>query len=566
MAPGEPGRRRNSIGAISILGWLAAPGAPRHHQRFEHRSLQRRRSTNQGRSSGSYQSEDDIGQEMAFRARSKKKSPREPGRDHSKVQVQLKPLDDRYLTLTLTVSNGLPVSKLESHIRDRYSERDRPIVGPAIFQFYNTVGQELTPNDEITPETPALWYRVARSLGTLEGWKFSLWEDSSDGALDNSLAREMVEAINAGATVGQIREKVAEHMGIQDANRVILVARDGLRRGSLQGNGWELRRVKTWLCRWISIDINPRNGYVVFRGLRREYLYHPKPECISMDLKSLLEYMGSRLFRGVHQHGKGKSAVPYEHAKLSVDGKPVPARKLVRWGATYEFELSDDAAETFSLEESWLLPATETCSTCIEDKTISEMPIKVTARCDHQPTVCRDCMKQWLQSGVEAGRWDNLKCPDCSELLEHHDVKRNASKETFDRYDNLMVRAALKDLAEFRFCLSPTCDSGQMHHSESDCPEFQCVACASRQCVAHNIPWHEGETCAEYDRRNLQRRKDEEASEREVSRTSKTCPQCKKLVHKYMGCNHITCEFSLPRTPSTVHLVSVPEWLTTPLS
>jgi hypothetical protein len=389
-----------------------------------------------------------------------------------------------------------------------------------------------------------IWYRVSKSKDKADNWRFSKWPDLTDAPLKPSLTSALLEAINAGATVGELRQRIAEHMGIKDANRIVLVARDGVRRGSLHGNCWQVRQVKNWLCRWLSIDINPEKGYVVLRGLGREYLYHPKAESVSADMavEGLQEYFETRILQAVCRHGRSKPRAPCG-LRLCLDGKALSRSAPVVLGATYDFELSDDAADTFSDEESWLLLPTKTCSACIEDKKVTEMPIRVTRRCKHEPTICKECLQQWLESGVADGAWETgLKCPDCSELLEHRDVKRYASKEVFERYDNWLLRAALKNFPNFHFCLSPGCKSGQIHHPRSPCPELRCIACNARQCVEHNIPWHSGETCEQFDRRNRQRKRDEKASEEEIKKTTKTCPKCHKAVHKYTGCNHITCK------------------------
>ncbi|KAK4035070.1 hypothetical protein C8A01DRAFT_18209 [Parachaetomium inaequale] len=186
-----------------------------------------------------------------------------------------------------------------------------------------------------------------------------------------------------------------------------------------------------------------------------------------------------------------------------------------------------------------LRPNRQQCSTCIEAKKPSEMPGQISPRCKHQPTVCKDCLKNWLQSSIEQGAWDRLKCPDCSEPLEWQDVKQHASDETFTRYDSLVLRAALSEDPTFHFCLSPTCGSGQMY--EAKCSRFECVACTASSCLEHSVPWHWGETCEEYDERSRGHREAEQASERAVRESSRSCPKCKRDVHKYAGCNHITC-------------------------
>ncbi|KAL2017704.1 hypothetical protein VTK56DRAFT_1729 [Thermocarpiscus australiensis] len=536
--------------ANSILEWLASPVAPRRTYSQSQNHTHRHRNPGFDRSHDPRHGDPILehGQQPPqARDGPKRMGPRPPSPPPRRLQVELTSLDDRYYNFTVAVNCESPPSELERLIRDMHYERGEPLARAAVFRFYDSKGHELTRDAKVTAESwrTQVWYRVAKSPDSLDNWKFSLWEDKDDSPLDESLAGAVVEAIDAGATVREVRQTIANHMGITDPNRVVLVARDGVRRGALHGNCWEARQVRTWLCRWLSVDINPEKGYVVLRALKREYVYHPSPERVGegMTLDALSEYVDTRLLRGAHQYGfrRSKLRASGEHSRLSLNGRPVGGLMPVRWGATYDVHLSDYAADIFSLEETWLLPATELCSVCMENKKISEMPIRITQRCTHQPSCCRDCMKRWLESSVEAGNWESLKCPECSEILGHNDVKRYASKETFDRYDNLMLRRALKELADFHFCLSPTCNSGQIHDPKSRCPEFRCVGCQARHCIRHKVAWHSGETCEEFDRRNERRKKEDQASEAEVRRSTKPCPNCKRAVHKYVGCNHITC-------------------------
>lgn len=446
------GRRSSNTtrSPAGILDWLASPAA---------------------RWAEFLQSRDDEGQEGLSGRGTGTEEP--PATAPARVRVDLRALDDRYEDVTVDVRNGCPVYSLEPRLKKYYKDWVRRLAEPSFFHFFDPEGRLLVADDKFTTETATLWYRVSKSPKPVLNWKFSFWQDRSDAPLDDSLAGAMVKAIDAGATVGELRRKVAEHMGIQDANRVVLVARDGFRRGSLQGDGWEARQVKAWLCRWICVDVNPESGYVIFRGLgRRRYLYHPSPQQLAGGRLSggdLLAYMETRILRAVHQHGK--SELNEWTVKLSLDGKPVGRNMPVKWGATYDFEVSAEDAETFSLEESWLLLPTEMCTVCCERKKVSDMPSRITARCRHKPTTCRDCLKQWLRSSLESGPWDRLRCPRCAEPLDHRDVKLHASKETFDRYDTWTLRAALQGLPDFHFCLSPNCNSGQI----SSCTEFECV-------------------------------------------------------------------------------------------
>jgi hypothetical protein len=380
-------------------------------------------------------------------------------------------------------------------MRDSYEEDGEPLAQAGVFQLYDSEGRPLSPDASITRETTELWYRLSRS-GGLGPWKLTHW-DSKNSPLDNTLKAEMLAAIDAGETVGALKTIVAKHMGIRDASRVIIVARDGIRPGTLNGHHWQVHQMKTsWLCRWLAIDVTPENGYVIFRGLQREYAWYPDAKTVGRmkPVSFLRHYLVTRVLYRVHQHDRSELTGPVS-VRLSLGDKPChhSSREAVRWGATYDFKLPPDVAEAFSIEESWLQRETETCITCLEDKKLSEMPAEVTSGCKHRPTVCKDCLQQWLQSIVETGGWDRMRCPDCAEPMAWEDVKRCALKEMFTRYDALVLRAALAKLPTFHFCLSPKCESGQIQ--DGACARFACVDCRRTFCLDHHVPWHRGETC-----------------------------------------------------------------------
>ncbi len=317
------------------------------------------------------------------------------------------------------------------------------------------------------------------------------------------------------------------------------------RRGWLEGNFWEVRQVKNWLCRSLEVSILESDEYVVLKGLGREYLiYTTSKECRRKGLAHFKAKL-NHLFKDVVHHGRSKFSSP--SISLAYKGRPSTSSRVIRPGNVYHFELPCDAAEVFSEEESWLLPVSETCTVCDDEKKLSEMPVRMTPNCEHTPSICKSCAAQWIKVTLETSTWDRIKCPECPRYLEFQDVKRYATPETFLRYDTLATKAALREIRGFRWCLSTECESGQIH--DASCPKFRCATCKATHCVVHNLPWHKGETCEQYDQRHKQRRKEEKASEKEVKKSTKTCPKCKRDVHKYSGCNHITCKF-LPTSPS----------------
>lgn len=82
------------------------------------------------------------------------------------------------------------------------------------------------------------------------------------------------------------------------------------------------------------------------------------------------------------------------------------------------------------------------CSTCDRDLAASAFfKTRSTKRCAHQVHTCKTCLKAWLTMQLESTTYDKLSCPQCPEIMQHADVKRCATKEAYDKYDELERRA-----------------------------------------------------------------------------------------------------------------------------
>ena len=461
------------------------------------------------------------------------------------VDVELKPLDDRQPNFKFSPRPGSAVAKLEQFIRRRYQDKGHPIATAAHFAFYLD-GKVLDPEHVLLPNTPfKIWYRMSRSSAEVDQWKFSQYKDANSQPIPPEFATQLAEAIDTGATVGELRRKIATFMSISDPDRVLLMARGGTRPGQLQGDNWVVSEIKRhWLCCWIDYHIARTNAYAVINGLGRRYVYHPELHYFldGMSVRRWQHHLDIRLFRNVRSRGRTGFNAHWSELVLTINNTRVSKTTRVCWGKTYEVELPAQAAKIFSTEEAWLLPD-ESCSVCLESKNMSLMTYKITSGCNHKPSICMACLGQWITAELETELWDRIKCPECPKPLQFADVKRNASRSVFKRYDELATRAALGNIPNFRWCKSAKCSSGQI--DDVRCVRFKCKACKTSHCIKHDVPWHSGETCEEYDKRNIQKKKDEKASEAEITKSSKRCPSCNKAVHKFTGCNHITCKFDL---------------------
>ncbi|KFH40215.1 E3 ubiquitin-protein ligase parkin-like protein [Hapsidospora chrysogenum ATCC 11550] len=233
--------------------------------------------------------------------------------------------------------------------------------------------------------------------------------------------------------------------------------------------------------------------------------------------------------------------------------------------------------------------ANKVCVVCTEEKDPREFPLtSLTRSCGHGPWTCSMCISTSIRTQLDAKRWDHIGCPECHAPLDYTTVKKYADEQTFLRYDNFSLRAALDKIDDFFWCLND-CGAGQIHEPCNEHTIMTCVKCGHRTCFHHGVAWHENLTCDEYDaihrdpdafrksrleeeleqvmattKKRLkeaaraveeekkaakiqivnQRRKDDKNSKKTIARTTKPCPGCNVPIEKRSGCSHMTCEYS----------------------
>ena len=81
------------------------------------------------------------------------------------------------------------------------------------------------------------------------------------------------------------------------------------------------------------------------------------------------------------------------------------------------------------------------------------------------------------------------------------------------RYDAKQMQEMLSTMPNFARCLGPNCSSGQIHDGGDEQPIMTCISCQFKTCYTHQLPWHDGQTCAEYDDMHAERVRQEEQTE-----------------------------------------------------
>ena len=84
---------------------------------------------------------------------------------------------------------------------------------------------------------------------------------------------------------------------------------------------------------------------------------------------------------------------------------------------------------------------------------MSQFSGKITAACDHVRDVCRKCVARTVDLEVNGkGNSTRILCPhpQCEGELAHADVKREARKHVFERFDRLLFQEYLQGLSGFQ--------------------------------------------------------------------------------------------------------------------
>ncbi|KAH7207828.1 uncharacterized protein BKA55DRAFT_530069, partial [Fusarium redolens] len=180
-------------------------------------------------------------------------------------------------------------------------------------------------------------------------------------------------------------------------------------------------------------------------------------------------------------------------------------------------------------------------------------PQKLGTKCNHAIDFCTPCLRRHIEVQLEQfGRsaCDNITCPSagCERLLTYEELKIYAQEETFLKYDEYLKLKALSQMPSFMWCLSEKCSSGQIHDLLLN-SHVVCADCEFEMCFTHQVKWHEGLSCEQYD--SLKETGDPEFQQTQgwITNNTKPCPECNIKVQKGNGCFHMTCESTLwPQT------------------
>lgn len=181
---------------------------------------------------------------------------------------------------------------------------------------------------------------------------------------------------------------------------------------------------------------------------------------------------------------------------------------------------------------------------------VLQFPFRLGVACNHEIDFCTGCLGRHVQARLEEhgrSRCDQIACPSggCKRLLTYDEIRLYTSESTFAIYDQYLNVNALSQFPNFRWCLRPGCENGQLYDLEDGNvpwggPLVRCEECAFNMCYTHSVPWHKGQTCKQYS--SDQGDPSSQLSREWITGNTKKCPKCKVDIEKGNNCFHMTCE------------------------
>ncbi|KAI1186495.1 hypothetical protein F5B17DRAFT_359556 [Nemania serpens] len=139
------------------------------------------------------------------------------------------------------------------------------------------------------------------------------------------------------------------------------------------------------------------------------------------------------------------------------------------------------------------------CIVCIENIPRRGFPqSSISPVCSHEVQCCLKCLATHLASQLDSNGPKSFTCPQCRGALPYASIQQFASPETFTQYDKWLARNGLAEEPNFCWCTAG-CGSGQLHLEGRENPLMICNNCRGKTCFNHQAPWHDGQTCREFD-------------------------------------------------------------------
>ena len=195
-----------------------------------------------------------------------------------------------------------------------------------------------------------------------------------------------------------------------------------------------------------------------------------------------------------------------------------------------------------------VLLSARACSICFESKLPADFPASedLPTACAHNRDICRACITTSITDGIVQKPRDHMGCPECGARWDDCFLKLYAQPEAFAVFEALDVLRVLEAMPEFRRCLRPRCNGGQLHEAGDAAPIVTCIECGYKTCFTHRVVWHTGLTCKDFDMSEETEEKTRDrvnTEEKKVREIVRPCPRCNVDIEKTGGCDNMYCKY-----------------------
>lgn len=182
------------------------------------------------------------------------------------------------------------------------------------------------------------------------------------------------------------------------------------------------------------------------------------------------------------------------------------------------------------------------CLICTEEKKGSEF---TQLECDHR--YCSDCLKQIVMQVIAAQNSAGLQCPTptCKKQFAQKEIQ-SLIPETYlqDKLNHLQFQEWLMQEKKRSGCPTPNCPFIFINE-RTDQFTMQCPSCDAIYCAKCSTQHSASISCneaAENKQITTNINEQEKATEKWKAENARPCPQCKIVIEKMDGCNHMTCK------------------------
>jgi len=165
----------------------------------------------------------------------------------------------------------------------------------------------------------------------------------------------------------------------------------------------------------------------------------------------------------------------------------------------------------------------------------------VIEKCKH--AYCLNCLKGYINEKILSGKVIDIRCPNpkCDQLFNYQDVKYIVDKQSFIKYEEFTLLAALKSDPSVIWCVNPRgCGNAIIIDPEQNVRRVRCGECGYDFCKLCNEEWHIN-SCEQYQQWKIDNNQVDEEFMKWSKENAKNCPNCKVRIQKMSGCNHMTC-------------------------